>query len=137
MTPVFADTFYFLAILNAKDQAHQQAVEYSQTRTVPLVSTAWVLTELADALSRSSHRQVFRRVVNDLRSDPETIIVPPSQSLFEKGVERYDSRPDKNWSLTDCISFVVMEEHGITDALSGDHHFEQAGFTILLEGPAT
>ena len=59
--------------------------------------------------------------------------MPASHSLFQEGVQLYNARPDKDWSLTDCISFVVMQEHGLTDALTGDHHFEQAGFTALLK----
>jgi predicted nucleic acid-binding protein len=60
-------------------------------------------------------------------------IVPPSRQLFEQGIEFYGRRPDKAWSLTDCISFVVMDEQGIQDALTGDHHFEQAGYRALLK----
>jgi hypothetical protein len=132
MTRVFADTFYFLAILNVNDAAHEEAVRYSASQDVTLLTTAWVLTELADGLADSSHRHAFRRVVNDLKSDPETVIVPPSQSVFEQGMDLYNARTDKDWSLTDCISFIVMEKHGIKDALTGDRHFEQAGFRALL-----
>jgi predicted nucleic acid-binding protein len=68
-----------------------------------------------------------------LRADPACTIVPPTQSLFEQGVDLYARRPDNGWSLTDCISFVVMQQHGVTQALTGDHHFEQAGFEALLK----
>jgi hypothetical protein len=61
-------------------------------------------------------------------------IVPPTQRLFDQGVELYAERPDKGWSLTDCISFVVMRQQGITEALTGDHHFEQAGFISIWRG---
>jgi uncharacterized protein len=132
MTCVFADTFYFLAIINAKDFAHRKAVEFSASREVALLTTAWVLTELADGLSDSLHRYAFQHVVNGLRSDPEAIVVPPSQRLFEQGIDLYNARKDKEWSLTDCISFIVMERHGIQEALTGDRHFEQAGFRALL-----
>jgi predicted nucleic acid-binding protein len=60
------------------------------------------------------------------------VVVPPSTELFEAGIDLYSRRPDKEWSLTDCISFVVMQERGITEALTGDYHFVQAGFSILL-----
>ena len=66
-------------------------------------------------------------------SDPQVTIVSPSASLFDRGVELFAKRPDKCWSLTDCISFVVMEEQGIMHALTGDRHFEQAGFVALLK----
>lgn len=68
-----------------------------------------------------------------LLSDPAVEIIPPSSGLFERGLRLFRERPDKGWSLTDCISFVVMEERGIRDALTGDHHFEQAGFAALLK----
>jgi predicted nucleic acid-binding protein len=61
------------------------------------------------------------------------IIVETSGKLFRTGVAFYSRRPDKDWSLTDCISFVVMRDRGITEALTGDHHFEQAGFKALLK----
>jgi predicted nucleic acid-binding protein len=61
------------------------------------------------------------------------VIVPPDTELFESGLELYEKRPDKDWSLTDCISFVVMKREGIVDALTGDHHFEQGGFNALLK----
>jgi uncharacterized protein len=132
MTLAFADTFYFLAILNVKDAAHQRAVDFSTTHETALLTTAWVLTELADALADLRHRHAFQKVIDELRADPDTIIVPPSQRLFEQGVDRYNARTDKEWSLTDCISFVVMEQNGVEEALTGDHHFEQAGFRALL-----
>jgi hypothetical protein len=132
MTLAFADTFYFLALLNAKDAAHQRAVEFSTSHDAALLTTAWVLTELADALADLRHRHVFRKAIAELRADPQTTIIPPSERLFEQGVERYNARSDKEWSLTDCISFIVMEQNGLADALSGDHHFEQAGFRALL-----
>jgi len=133
MTPIFADTFYFLAILNVRDAAHEMAVGASTTQDARLVTTSWVLTELADGLSRSSRRAAFRHLLDDLSSDPNSTVIPPSRELFDKGAQLYDARPDKQWSLTDCISFVVMQEHGITEALTGDHHFEQAGFVALLK----
>jgi len=86
----------------------------------------------ADALADLRHRHAFRKIVDDLRTDPDTVIVPPSPRLFEQGIDRYNGRSDKEWSLTDCISFVVMEQHDIEEALTGDHHFEQAGFRALL-----
>lgn len=132
MKPVFADTFYFLAVLHLDDVAHARALSLSETCTDPLLTTAWVLTEVADALAIPGTRESFPRLLAALRSDPACTIVPPTQSLFDQGVELYAERPDKGWSLTDCISFVVMRQQGITQALTGDHHFEQAGFTALL-----
>src|SRR6266496_944315 len=97
-----------------------------------LVTTKWILTELADGLSGISDRQAFIDFHRALRNDPTVTIIPSSNELFAAGVELYATRPDKEWSLTDCISFVVMEREGLTDALTGDRHFEQAGFKVLL-----
>lgn len=133
MTLTFADSFYFLALLNPRDAAHQKAVEFSRAHRGPLLTTAWVLTELADGLARSRVRSVFRRVLEDLKANPTHVIVPPDHELWHKGIELYDSRTDKQWSLTDCLSFVVMNDRGITEAVTGDHHFEQAGFVALLK----
>jgi hypothetical protein len=133
MTPVFADTFYYLALLNVDDEAHAGAVELSATLTAPIVTTAWVLTELADGYSGADIKTAFLRLLGSMRNDPKCMIIPASQLLFEKGLELFGQCLDKDWSLTDCISFLVMREQGITDALTGDHHFEQAGFRILLK----
>ena len=133
MTHVFADTFYFFAILNPKDDAHQKALEFATRHEEPIVTTAWVLTELADGLAVTAHRGAFSRLVARLRADPDNEIVPPTQDLMARGIELYDARPDKQWSLTDCISFLVMQDRQITQSLTGDRHFEQAGFTALLK----
>jgi hypothetical protein len=90
------------------------------------------MTELADGLASTGNRGAFARLVARLQADPENELVPPSIELMARGIQLYDERPDKKWSLTDCISFVVMQDRGITEALTGDHHFEQAGFKILL-----
>lgn len=133
MNPVFVDSFYFFAILNKKDLAHSKSIDYSKQHSAPLVTTGWVLTELADGLARSSQRSVFTRIISNFRAVAVNVIVAPSDDLFQEGIKLYDERPDKQWSLTDCISFVVMKQRGIIDALTGDRHFEQAGFTALLK----
>jgi uncharacterized protein len=76
-------------------------------------------------------RPVFLDLIRALESDPETEIIPPDPALFARGLDLFARRPDKAWSLTDCISFAVMSERGLTEALTGDHHFEQAGFRAL------
>lgn len=128
MNLVFADTFYFLALLHRDDAAHHRARILSEELTDPMLTTAWVLTEVADALAAPNLRQVFLRLLGTLRADPNCTITPPTETLFEQGLRFYSERPDKDWTLTDCISFVVMQQHGITQALTGDRHFEQAGF---------
>ncbi len=132
MTCVFADTFYFLALVNIKDAAHEKAVRFSQSNNYSLLTTSWVLTELADGLSAVKHRSIFLKILTDIRSDPQATLVPPSETLFNQGIDLYRARSDKNWSLTDCISFEVMRQYNLKDALTADRHFIQAGFNILL-----
>ncbi len=133
MTPYFADSFYYLALLNPRDEAHQRVAELTQRLNRPIVTTAWVLTEVGDAMSAPPQRRGFVALVEDLRLDPEVEIVPPTAFLFHRGLMLFRDRGDKHWSFTDCISLTVMQERGLTDALTGDHHFEQAGFRALLK----
>jgi len=134
MNEVFADSFYLLALINPSDGAHAQTMEVSEQLAAPLVTTPWVLTEVADALAVSRRaREAFGRLLDDLRNDPAVTIVHATDALLEKGIRLYRSRPDKDWPLTDCISFSVMADRGVSDALTGDRHFEQAGFRALLK----
>ncbi|MGH9755060.1 MAG: type II toxin-antitoxin system VapC family toxin [Blastocatellia bacterium] len=84
-------------------------------------------------MSSPAKRERFIKLFDGLRSSNEVKIVPPSPELFEAGISLFRERPDKAWSLTDCISFIVMERESLTEALTGDHHFEQAGFVALLK----
>lgn len=134
MTRVFADSFYFFAVLLEGDAAHDRAVEFTSGFTGAYFTTRWVLTELADGLAKPCHRrEMFAEVLRDLDPNPHVRIIDGSGDLWAEGVDLYNRRGDMEWSLTDCISFVVMHHHGITDALTGDHHFEQAGFRALLK----
>jgi uncharacterized protein len=129
----FADTYYYLAILNARDAAHHRAVALSRQLRGPVVTTEFILLELGDGMARPPARQAFVRFCNALRGDPLVEIVPASNALLDRGLALYAARADKEWSLTDFISFVVMQDRGFTEALTGDHHFEQAGFVALLK----
>ncbi len=129
---VFADTFFYLALLDSRDSAHERAVSATQDLNSITVTTAWVLLELANALSAPENRRIFVDFLNKARANPSVFIYEAEKGLFDGGVELYNERPDKNWSLTDCISFVVMKQEGITEALTGDRHFEQAGYKALL-----
>jgi predicted nucleic acid-binding protein len=133
MNLLFADTFYWFALLNRNDAAHARVSAFAAENRDRLLTTAWVLTEWADGMAAPGRRRSVLPFLQSLRADPLLTIVPPSADLFDRGLDLYDQRPDKEWSLTDCISFVVMQDHGITEALTGDHHFEQAGFVALLK----
>jgi hypothetical protein len=133
MKEIFADTFYFVALLSPVDEAYPRARAITATQRSRLVTTAWVLTELANSLSKHGLRAGFLDTLRVLRADPTAVVIEAEQRWFEAGVALYAARPDKDWSLTDCISFLVMQDRGITEALTGDRHFEQAGFQALLQ----
>jgi len=133
MSAAFADAFYFVARLNLRDQHHKRVVEFSRTFRTRLRTTDWVLTEVADALAKSECRPRVRDFLFHLRDSPACEIVPASRDLFNRAVELYHQHADKEWTLTDCASFVVMRERDLTQALTADHHFEQAGFRALLK----
>jgi uncharacterized protein len=131
MNPVFGDTFYFLALLSPKDSAHAQALEFQTGRRL-LITTFWVLTEVADAFSAPKDRPAFLKLWDLLQNKDDVQIAAANEELFRRGVKLFRSRPDKNWSLTDCISFEVMRETHTLEALTDDHHFQQAGFRALF-----
>jgi predicted nucleic acid-binding protein len=132
LTSIFADSGYYVALLLQTDQAHDRAVEITQQLQSPIITTAWVLTEVANTFSAPQFRGDFISLLDDLQADPNVRLIAPDATIFGQGIELYRNRPDKSWSLTDCISFVVMEREEIKDALTGDRHFEQAGFNALL-----
>ena len=132
MTTVFADTAYYLALLNVHDELHGRSTEFTAGFDGRLLTTTWVLTEVVDALSRPAFRSTVVDFVRAIQTDPQVTIVPADQELFDRGFDLFARRPDKDWSLTDCISCVVMQEHGVSDALTSDHHFRQMGFRTLL-----
>jgi predicted nucleic acid-binding protein len=128
----FVDTHYLLALVNSSDKYHVAAVQRSRGRVGRLLTTTWVLVEFADALSAVDTRERAARFLRGFQAESYVEVVPPTSQQFQHALDRYEQRPDKGWSLTDCISFLVMEERGIAEALTADHHFEQAGFRALL-----
>jgi predicted nucleic acid-binding protein len=132
----FVDTYYFVALLNVRDRGHEIALRYSQGPSVELLTTTWVLIEVADTLSNIASRARAARFIRGFLHDGDIEIVPPSREHFDRALTFYEQRPDKDWSLTDCLSFLVMQDRGIVEALTADHHFEQAGFQALLKDPA-
>ncbi len=131
----FADTGYWIALTNTRDELHQRAREWSLRLRVRLVTTDAILLEVADAFSGTAWRPFAVALIDDVLDDPDVVVVPIDRTLLMRALALYRSRPDKEWGLTDCISFVVMEERGIADALAYDQHFIEAGFRALLRGP--
>ena len=133
MRTVFADTGYWVALLNPHDQLHDKANSVStslgQTR---IVTSEMVLDELLASLSAPPARAVVIAAVNNIVSNPNVEVVPQTSLQFREAFDLYKTRTDKEWSLTDCASFNLMKERSITEALAHDEHFQQTGFVALL-----
>lgn len=133
---VFLDTAFAIALSAPADQYHSQAVrlaEELESAKTQMVTTRAVLLEIGNALAQLRYRQAAVELLKALEQDPTVEIVSLSEALYQQAIQLYAARPDKEWGLTDCVSFVVMQTRGISTALTVDHHFVQAGFQILLK----
>lgn len=133
MKPVFADSQFWIALLNPRDQWHARAVAVLAALNRPILTTQFVLLEVADAFARPAYRGWYAELVAGLLANPDVSLLPVTAEQFAAGEQLYHDRPDKEWSLTDCISFCVMDAHALREALTADHHFEQAGYVALLK----
>lgn len=137
MTKVFIDTLFVVASISPRDQYHSQAVKLAnQYNGQPMLVTDAVLLELGNALARNYKSEAVRVIEHFLTSD-EIEVVHLTPELFEQAFTLYQTHKDKAWGLVDCISFVVMRDAGITEALTTDQHFEQAGFRVLMREDAS
>jgi uncharacterized protein len=135
MTPVFVDTSFLLALVLTDDEHHDRAIAWQRATRGKLLTTEYVLIEVLDALAKPGLRGMALAIVASLESDPGIEVVGASTALMRRGVEFYRVHADKEWGVTDCISFVAMRDAGLQDALTSDHHFEQSGFRALLRMP--
>ncbi len=132
---LFLDTSYAIALSSRNDGFHQQAITVStqiEQERSNLVTTRAITLEIGNALSRLRYRHVSIALLESLEQDASIEIVPISEPLYRRAFDLYRSRPDKDWGLTDCLSFVVMKDREISEALTADEHFQQAGFQALL-----
>lgn len=129
---ILLDTSYLVALFDARDALHTQALAWSEVVAEPLLVTEYVLWETVNAFSRPEDRRKAHALVGHVRFESGYEVVMASPELFEAGMALHRERPDKAWSLTDCISFHLMRERGMTRALAYDQDFEQAGFVALL-----
>jgi predicted nucleic acid-binding protein len=132
---MFLDTAYAIALSSPGDDYHDLAAALAgqiKSTGARLVTTRAVMLEIGNSLSRQRFRHIANRLLSALEADSNVEIVPLSEGLYRQAVQLYQQRPDKEWGLTDCTSFVVMQERGISDALTTDDHFRQAGFRALL-----
>lgn len=132
---LFLDTGYVLARFNRRDQYHKNAKRFANS--ISSVRELWttdaVLIEVAAAFSHPSHRSIAISIWDEFHGgDPRCRVREASGGRLAEAVELFRQRPDKEWSLTDCLSFIVMSKERLVDALSADQHFAQAGFRALL-----
>jgi predicted nucleic acid-binding protein len=133
MSAILADTSFFVAYLNPREECHALAVEWMTASSQRMiVTTEWVLAELGNYLAEGPDRRLFGSLVRALSAEPRVEIVPADHQSFLDALSLYVRRADQSWSFTDCASFRVMKARKIRDALTTDHHFEQAGFRALL-----
>jgi uncharacterized protein len=135
MNEVFLDTSFAIALSSVTDRSHLRAVkladqiEINKTR---LVTTQAILLEIGNALSKQRYRAAAIQLLESLETDSSIEVVLLTNSLYRSAFNLFKQRKDKEWGLVDCISFIVMQNRGITDALTADIHFQQAGFRALL-----
>jgi predicted nucleic acid-binding protein len=129
---VFADTSLFVAYLSKTDKHHAKSRKWMSDSGISILTSQWVLAELANYFASSPMRSLASALIADLATRPRTETIEVSTEQFDAGIERYQRMGDKQWSLVDCISFNIMAGHSVFEALTTDHHFTQAGFVALL-----
>ncbi len=134
MKQIFADTFYWVALINKKDNWHQRVIEVTSTlKNVEIVTTDEVLIEVLNFLSATVPlRRRTVQFVDDIMQNPHIKVIPQNRESFLEGFNLYRRRLDKEYSLTDCISMTVMQRLNINEVLTHDNHFKQEGFIILF-----
>ncbi len=131
MIEVFLDTSFAIALSSITDMNHGRAVELAhklEIQRTRLVTTEAILLEIGNALSKQKYRQGAIQLLESLQADPMLL----TKDLYTAAFNLFKQREDKEWGLIDCLSFIVMQNRGITDALTADNHFYQAGFRPLL-----
>jgi uncharacterized protein len=132
---LFADKFYWVALLNPRDAVHSTVMAYSRALVgARVVTTDEVFTEVLNYWAAAGRywRGLAVAQVHDLRNDSAVDVLPQTRADFDAALALYEARPDKGYSLTDCRSMVVLRALGVTEVLTNDYHFTQEGFTILF-----
>jgi predicted nucleic acid-binding protein len=128
----FADTSFWVALVDRRDAYHAKALEWSLKISGSILTTEAMLIETANTFSKPNWRDKVIALINHIMARADIEVVPSSSPTWGRGWKLFGDRLDKSWSLTDCISFDVMQERGLTEALAADSHFRQAGFSALL-----
>ena len=132
---VFLDTSYAIALVLRRDDHHERAARLAHEllrSTARITTTSAILLELGNALARNSFRPLAIRLIDQIQNDPAFTVATVDEPRLRTGYDLFVRHSDKSWTLVDCISFVVMQERGISEALTADRHFVQAGFRALL-----
>ncbi len=135
MDRLFLDTSYVIALSVPKDQNHKKAIQiadFLKIDTAKLITTRAIALEIGNSLSAQKYRQAAVELLESLDEDPNVEIIPITEDLYRRGLQLFKDRTDKEWGIIDCISFVVMKDQGISNALTADKHFQQNGFKALL-----
>jgi len=135
MSEVFLDTAFAIALSSPRDAHYEQAIQISdhlESEATRLVTTRAVIIEIGTALAKQAFREAATDLIESLEQDPNVEIVAISDELCDRAFQLYRERKDKEWGLTDCISFVVMRDKGLSAAPTTDRHFQQAGFQALM-----
>ncbi len=135
MTKVFLDTAYAIAITTPSDSFHTKACQLAiwlEQNKISTVTTRAVLLEVGNALSKRRLRHKAVQLLTLVEQDSTIEVIPLSDDLYTRALTLFKNRPDQEWGLVDCVSYVVMQDQGITQALSADKHFQQMGFRALL-----
>jgi uncharacterized protein len=128
----FIDTFALVAFVDRRDSHHGQVMGYLKANGPRMLMTEWIVLESLDSLATPRLRGEALQLIDGLRLNPDVEIVSFDGSIYRVAFDLYRNRSDKGWSLTDCTSFVVMEQRKLTRALTADNHFRQAGFTPVF-----
>ena len=131
----FVDASGWIALVNANDTLHQQSVRLFQQRLKEeggFVTSSVVLLEVGNWLSPIPLRRLASGLMERIEHSGRIQVVELTPELYRKGWRLYSERPDKDWGVIDCISFTIMQERNIVEALTADRHFQQAGFVALL-----
>ena len=135
MIEVFLDTTYAIALSNQADVFHEKAVQLAdqiEAAGILIVTTQLVLVRISNALSRQHHHEAAVSLLESIDTDPNAYTIPLSESIYHDAYKLFCNHADKQWDMVDCISFIVMREHGIKDALTTNPHFRQMGYCSLL-----
>ena len=135
MPKYFADTWFWIGLINQRDQAHTDAAHISDaiTENDRIFTSQMIFVELLGhfAAFGEHFRVAAKELIDELSNQPSVTIAQQTPEQFANAVQKYNQHRDKQWSLTDCSSMLLMDQNQITTAITNDHHFEQAGFTIV------